>query len=114
MLLYSTLLCKKIARELAGHKKFMLTKLGGGGQNRSEIIEIFNLMLYLPVKMTSTVRLIKKKIHCERQLFYLRQLSGKIVKITKVRHNRLNIGRIALKRLGGDLINCNLLQSGGV
>ena len=31
MLLYSTLLCKKIAREPGGHKKFMLTKLGGGG-----------------------------------------------------------------------------------
>ena len=38
MMLYSTLLCKKIAREPGGHKKFMLTKLGGGGggQNRSE------------------------------------------------------------------------------
>ena len=37
MLLYSTLLCKKIARAPGGHKKFMLTKLGGGReQNRSE------------------------------------------------------------------------------
>ena len=35
MLLYSTLLCEKIARAPGGHKKFMLTKLGGGGgQNR--------------------------------------------------------------------------------
>ena len=31
MLLYSTLLCKKMARATGGHKKFMLTKLGGGG-----------------------------------------------------------------------------------
>ena len=29
MLLYSTLLCKKITRAPGGHKKFMLTKLGG-------------------------------------------------------------------------------------
>ena len=29
MLLYSTLLCKKIARAPDGHKKFMQTKLGG-------------------------------------------------------------------------------------
>ena len=31
MLLYSTLLCKKIGRAPEGHKRFMLTKLGGGG-----------------------------------------------------------------------------------
>ena len=31
MLLYSMLLCKKIARAPWGHKKFKLTKLGGGG-----------------------------------------------------------------------------------
>ena len=31
MLLYSTLLCEKIERAPGGHKKFMLTKLGGGG-----------------------------------------------------------------------------------
>ena len=43
MLLYSTLLCKKIARARGGHKEFMLTKLGGGGggegakQNRSKM-----------------------------------------------------------------------------
>ena len=30
MLLYNTLLCKKIARVPGGHKKLMLTKLGGG------------------------------------------------------------------------------------
>ena len=40
MLLYSTLLCKKKARAPGGHKRFMLTKLGGGGggakQNRSK------------------------------------------------------------------------------
>ena len=36
MLLYSTLLCKKIARAPGGHKRFVLTKPGGGGkQNRS-------------------------------------------------------------------------------
>ena len=29
MLLYSTLLCKKIARAPGGHKTFMFTKLGG-------------------------------------------------------------------------------------
>ena len=29
------------------------------------------------------------------------------------KHNRLNVGRIALERLVGALINCNLLQSGG-
>ena len=33
MLLYSTLVCKKIARAPVGHKKNMLTKLGGGGAN---------------------------------------------------------------------------------
>ena len=32
MLLYSTLLCKKIARATGGHKRFMLTKLGGGNR----------------------------------------------------------------------------------
>ena len=31
MLLYRTLLCKKIARASGGHKRFTLTKLGGGG-----------------------------------------------------------------------------------
>ena len=31
MLLYSMLLCKKIARAPGVHKKFMLNKLGGGG-----------------------------------------------------------------------------------
>ena len=31
MLLYNTLPCKIIARASGGHKKFMLTKLGGGG-----------------------------------------------------------------------------------
>ena len=34
------LICKKIARAPGGHKRFMLTKLGGGGggggQNRSD------------------------------------------------------------------------------
>ena len=30
MLLYSMLLCKKIARSPGGHKRFMLTKLGEG------------------------------------------------------------------------------------
>ena len=36
MLLYSTLLCRKIARVPGGHKRHMLTKLGGGEkQNRS-------------------------------------------------------------------------------
>ena len=34
MLLYSTLLCKKIARAPGGHKRFTLTKLGGGGGGR--------------------------------------------------------------------------------
>ena len=34
MLLYNTLLCKKIARATAGHKKVLLTRLGGGGRNR--------------------------------------------------------------------------------
>ena len=35
MLLYSTLPGKKVARAPGGHKKFMLTKLGGGGgQNK--------------------------------------------------------------------------------
>ena len=43
ILLYSTLLCKKIARAPVGRKKYKPTKLGGGGgggrggnQNRSE------------------------------------------------------------------------------
>ena len=31
----------------------------------------------------------------------------------KLEHNRLNVGRIALERLVGALINCSLLQSGG-
>ena len=29
------------------------------------------------------------------------------------KHNRLHVGRIALERLVGALINCSLLQSGG-
>ena len=29
------------------------------------------------------------------------------------KHNRLNVGRIALEQLVGALINCSLLQSGG-
>ena len=32
MFLYSTLLCKKIARAPGGHERFMLTKLGGGAE----------------------------------------------------------------------------------
>ena len=36
MLLYSTLLCKKLARLSGGHKKLMITKRGGGGGARSE------------------------------------------------------------------------------
>ena len=32
ILLYNTLLCKKIARAPGGHKKFMLTKLVGGNR----------------------------------------------------------------------------------
>ena len=42
ILLYSTLLCKKKARAPGGHKKFVLTKLGGGGgeQNRSRIFSV--------------------------------------------------------------------------
>ena len=38
MFLYSILLCKKIARASGSHKKFMLTKLGGGGRNRIDPI----------------------------------------------------------------------------
>ena len=34
-LLYSTLLCKNNARAPGGHKTYIPTKLGGGGQNRS-------------------------------------------------------------------------------
>ena len=34
MLLYSTSLCKKIARAPGGRKKYKLTELGGGGRNR--------------------------------------------------------------------------------
>ena len=30
------LLCKKITRAPGGHRRFMLTKLGGDKQNRSE------------------------------------------------------------------------------
>ena len=30
-----------------------------------------------------------------------------------IKHNRLNVRRIALERLVGALINCSLLQSGG-
>ena len=45
VLLYSTLLCKKIARASGGLKKFMLTKLGGGGggskRNRSHFSRYF-------------------------------------------------------------------------
>ena len=33
--------------------------------------------------------------------------------VTKRKHNRLNVGRIALEPLVGALINCSLLQSGG-
>ena len=40
MLLYSTLLCMKIARAPGGHKKLMLTKLGGGGRNRIDPINL--------------------------------------------------------------------------
>ena len=32
VVIYSTLLCKKIARAPGGHKRFMLTKRGGGGE----------------------------------------------------------------------------------
>ena len=46
------------------------------------------------------------------------QLKLKIVhelptKLNKIKHNRLNVGRIALEQLMGALINCSLLQSGG-
>ena len=33
--------------------------------------------------------------------------------VSTSKHNRLNVGRIALERLVGALINCSLLQSGG-
>ena len=33
--------------------------------------------------------------------------------IADLKHNRLNVGRIALERLVGALINRSLLQSGG-
>ena len=32
---------------------------------------------------------------------------------SKIKHNRLNVGRIALERRVGALINCSLLQLGG-
>ena len=39
VLLYSTLLCENNARAPGGHKTYIPTKLGGGGeQNRSEIL----------------------------------------------------------------------------
>ena len=41
MLLYSALLCKKIAHAPGSHKKFMLTKLGGGGQKQNRSVFFF-------------------------------------------------------------------------
>ena len=42
MLLYTTLLCKKIARASGGHKKFMLTKLGGRNRIDPKILSVLN------------------------------------------------------------------------
>ena len=44
MLLYSTLLCKKIARPPGGHKKFMLTKLGGRNRIDPKKTNITNII----------------------------------------------------------------------
>ena len=42
-----------------------------------------------------------------------KQYSSTVYQKAKIKHNRLNVGRIALERLVGALINCSLLQSGG-
>ena len=64
MLLYSTLLCKKISRAPGGDKKVMLTKLGGGGggggQNRSAIL-----------KFNATVGVKAAKVKKHARIFYL-------------------------------------------
>ena len=51
MLLYSPLLCKKIAGAPGGHKKFMLSKLGGGGGETEEIQKL-NQILNVQSKTT--------------------------------------------------------------
>ena len=43
MLLYSTLLCKKIARAPGGREKYKLTKVGGGGAKHSRSNFSFNI-----------------------------------------------------------------------
>ena len=47
LLLYSTLLCKKIARAPGGQKRFILTKLEGGGNRIDPYILIKNLYKFL-------------------------------------------------------------------
>ena len=55
MLLYSTLLCKKIAPAPGGHKRFMVTKLGGRSRIDPYILikNLFLLPLIAPLKYPS-------------------------------------------------------------
>ena len=40
------------------------------------------------------------------------KIDWSITKLNEIKHNRLNVGRIALERLVGALINCSLFHSG--
>ena len=86
MLLYSTLLGTKIARAPGGHKRFMLTKLGGGvKQNRSNktwrnrVLSLFELRIFIKASewrhfssniTTFTLEVDQKDHFCQR-LFLL-------------------------------------------
>ena len=68
MLLYSTLLCKKIARAPGGQKKFRLTKRGGGGNRIDPNNEyIMNIRLVLINSINSNDDLV---IHLLSRFFF--------------------------------------------
>ena len=56
MVIYSTLLCKKIARAPEGHKRFMLTKLGGGegGGGRGKTTDPNNLARFFHIVLKNS------------------------------------------------------------
>ena len=69
MLLYSTLLCKKIARVLESHKKFMLTKLGGRnrvGSNHARIeqerLHLFLISVYQVIHLIVSPQILLKRV----------------------------------------------------
>ena len=63
MLLYSTLLCKKIARAPGGHKKFMLTKVGGQNRIDPKIVMDSRPISYLAMQAIISRKLLTGQVN---------------------------------------------------